>query len=85
MFSDVTLVHGPRPVGSARGGSTNALAAPPLSPRGRMVAALLLASCLWLCAALAPPRAWSQDGGGPAAAATSRGLAVARGLQHRTP
>ena len=83
MFSDVTLVPGPRPVGSARGGSTSALAAPPLSLRGRMASALLLASWLWLCAALAPRRAWPQDGKSAAADATSRGLAIAREADRR--
>jgi outer membrane lipoprotein-sorting protein len=83
MFSDVTLVPGSRPHGSARGGSTNALPAPLRRLRGRKVVALLLASCVWLCATLVPSRAWSQDRRSPAVDSTGRGFSIAREADNR--
>ena len=83
MSFHVSLVPGPRPFGSARGPSASTLAAPPLPQRGRIVAAVLVASGLWLGAALTPSRAWSQDSASPAADASGRGLSIAREADRR--
>jgi hypothetical protein len=84
MFRNLTPVPGLPRVRSARGGSTNVPAAPPPTRRGRKVARSLLARCLWIGAALAPSRAWSQDiDERLPAAVIGRGLAVAQEADRR--
>jgi hypothetical protein len=82
-MSHVTLVPGPRRFAPTRGPSAGTLAAPPLPPLGRMIAAVLVAGGLWVGAALTPSRASSQDRGSPAADASGRGLSIAREADRR--
>jgi outer membrane lipoprotein-sorting protein len=83
MSSHVTLAPSAQPVGSARGSSASALAAPRPALPSRIVTAVVVASVLWLGAAVAPSRAWSQDGKSAASDATGSGLAIARDADRR--